>query len=174
MDWSYGSVSPYSATSASQRPGLRTSLFTPPALSSFINQATAADEEVEQSPPVDVNGNANPSDELVEHPFAKLQLSTSEVPGKHKLSTADKLSAVLVVVVVFWNNVDAPDTKRAGNVASCSSDGGEFDVDSDSQGLVLTSPDSRSDTSVPVSGRGLFAFGSAWSKLQRGEAPPPR
>lgn len=113
-----------------------------PALSSFINQATAADEEVEHRPPVDVNGKANPPNEVpVEHPFAKLQLSTSEVPGKHKLSTADKLKAVFVVVVVFWNSVDAPETKRAGNVASWSKDGGEFEVDSDSHGLVLTSPD---------------------------------
>lgn len=113
-----------------------------PVLSSFINQATAADEEVEHSPPADVNGSANPRFELVVHPFAKLQLSTSEVPGKHKLSTADKLSAVLVVVVVFWNSVDAPETRRAGNDASWRSDGGEFEVDSDSHGEVLTSPDS--------------------------------
>lgn len=38
--------------------------------------------------------------------------------------------------------MDEPDTRRAGNVASCSSDGGELEVDSDSHELVLTSPDS--------------------------------
>lgn len=75
------------------------------------------------------------------HPLARLQLSTSELPGKHKLSTTDKFSDGLVVVVVLWNRVDAPETSRAGRDASCSNDGGEFDVDSDSQGLVLTSPD---------------------------------
>lgn len=58
---------------------------------------------------------------------------------------------------MFWNSVDAPDTRRAGNVASCSIEGGEFEVDSDSQGLVLTSPDNRSDTSVPVSCLARFA-----------------
>lgn len=73
-----------------------------PALSSFINQATAAEEEVEHNPPVDVSGSARPpSEEPAEHPFAKLQLSTSEVPGRHKLSTADKLRAVFVAEVVF-------------------------------------------------------------------------
>lgn len=114
-----------------------------PALSSFINQATADEEEAEHSPPEDVSGNASPPKDVFDaHPFAKLQLSTSEVPGKHKLSTADRLSAAFVEVVVFWNSVEVPDTSRAGKVASCSSDGGEFEVDSDSQGLVLTSPDS--------------------------------
>lgn len=43
MDWSYGSVSPYSATSASQRPGLRTSLFTPPAIK-FTNDKNGMDK----------------------------------------------------------------------------------------------------------------------------------
>lgn len=97
---------------------------------------------MEHNPPADVNGSAKPpSDEFGVHPLAKLQLSTSELPGKHKLSTADKFSDGLVVVVVLWNRVDAPETSRAGRDASCSSDGGEFDVDSDSHGLVLTSPD---------------------------------
>lgn len=39
-------------------------------------------------------------------------------------------------------SVVAPDTRSAGSVASCRSEGGELDVDSDSQGLVLTSFDS--------------------------------
>lgn len=110
-----------------------------PALSSFINQATADDVEVEHNPPADDNGSASPPrDVFAAHPFAKLQLSTSVVPGKHKLSTADKLSAEFVEVVVFWNNVAVP---SAGRVASWRSDGGEFEVDSESHGLVLTSPD---------------------------------
>lgn len=110
-------------------------------LSSFINQATADDDDVEQSPPDDVKGRARPArDELVAHPFAKLQLSTSELFGKLKPSTEFKLR-LLAGVVVFWNSVVAPDTSSAGNVASCSSDGGDSDVDSDSHGLVFTSPD---------------------------------
>jgi hypothetical protein len=97
---------------------------------------------VEHSPPVDVSGNASPpSVVVVAHPFVTPQLSTSAVPGKHKLSTADKLSVELEELVVFWNSVDEPDTRRAGNAASCRSVGGEFEVDSDSHGLVLISPD---------------------------------
>lgn len=88
----------------------------------------------EQSPPVDVSGNASPA---FEHPFAMPQLSTSPVPGKQRLSTADRDDAV----VVDWNKVVDPDTRSAGSEASCSSDGGEFEVDSDSQGLALTSFD---------------------------------
>lgn len=96
---------------------------------------------MEHSPP-DVSGRARlPRVVLGAHPFARLQLSTSELPGKHRLSTADKFRDEFAVLVVFWNKVDVPDTNKAGNVASCSNDGGEFDVDSDSHGLGLTSPD---------------------------------
>lgn len=120
-------------------------------------------------PPDDVKGSARPPKVVVvAHPLTIPQLSTSELPGKHKLSTVLDVFGVAVV----WNNVDVPETKSAGSVASCSRDGGEFEVDSDSQGLGLTSLDNRSETSVPGSGLGLFAFGSAWSKLHRGDVPP--
>lgn len=64
-------------------------------LSSFINQATADGEEVDAQSPVEVRGRARPS---VAHPFARVQ-STSELPGRHRLSTA-ALSAELAEVVV--------------------------------------------------------------------------
>lgn len=70
-------------------------------LSSFINQATADDDVVEHSPLVDVKGKARPArEELVAHPFVKLQLSTSEL-CKPKLSTDVRLRAVFVEVFVF-------------------------------------------------------------------------
>lgn len=106
-----------------------------PALSSFINQATAAEELVEHSP-AEVSGNASPSDVVVAHPLDTAQLSTS-LPGKHSPSD---VKPKLVVVAVFWKSVDAPDTRSAGSAASWSRDGGELEVDSDSHGL-LTSPD---------------------------------
>lgn len=91
---------------------------------------------VEHSP-VDVSGSANPKEVLVAHPFETTQ--SSELPGKHNPS--GRLRAEFVELAVFWNSVEEPDTSSAGNVASCSSDGGELEVDSDSHGLVLTSPD---------------------------------
>lgn len=106
----------------------------------------------EQRPPPEVKGSVSPLNvDVVAHPFAKLRpsLATSEFPGKHKFSTADKLSPVFEDVAVtreFWNIVEAPETRRVGNVeASCRSEGGEFVVDSDSQGLVLISPDNLKD-----------------------------
>lgn len=86
-------------------------------LSSFINQATADDGVVEHNPPEEVRGSARPaSDELVAHPFTRLQLSTSEV-GKPRASTEVRFDVELTVDVL-WNNVVVPETRSAGSVAS--------------------------------------------------------
>lgn len=84
--------------------------------------------------------------DVVVHPLTKVQLSftTSEVLGKHRLSTADKFSPVFEDVVltrVLWNRVLPPETNSAGRAVSWSMEGGELEVDSDSQGLVLMSLD---------------------------------
>lgn len=104
-----------------------------------------------------MRGNASPPREvLVVHPLETAQLSTS-LPGKHSPS---EVKPRLVVVVVFWKSVDAPETRSAGSVASCSRDGGELEVDSDSHGLVLTSPDNLVNKKVTY--RGLVTQKPRW------------
>ncbi|GBP00388.1 hypothetical protein EVAR_36505_1 [Eumeta japonica] len=153
-------------------PGLRTSLFTPqpdkmildinsrmkprrlagsPALSSFINQATA-----------DAGGGAKPGRGEQRQPAQRAapppasSAPTASLPGKHRLSTVGKLRPASCArgQVVLEQCGRAGDQERR-SAASCS-DGGELLVDSDSQGLVLISLESlkrRNDKPSDFRGR---------------------